>query len=338
MSEKIIRWGLMGAGAILDRFMPGVRNVPDMEVVAIASRTEESAKRQADKYNIPDINTYEELVARDDIDVLYINTIHPKHCEMAIMAMNAGKSVLVEKPAAVNAADFAKMAECAKKNNVFMMEAVWTRFFPMWDKLREVIAQGEIGKVKMLESAFCFELENESPASRLLDMNQAGGSLLDVGVYNLNFANIILGKYPVDIKGCAATNTDENNFGVDEVDGFVLKYDSGQIAMCKCAVRCNMPENGAIYGTKGYIELPEFYKPQRAIIHTGDKVREIQCPVPQIDLKSPDQGYQYEIKHVNECLRRGVKESSAVPFSHTEEILKECDSIREAWGIRYPFE
>jgi len=338
MSEKIIRWGLMGAGAILDRFMLGVMNVDNMEVVAIASRTPESAKRQAEKYNIPEINTYEELVNRDDIDIVYINSIHPAHCDMAIMAMNAKKAVLVEKPAAVNAADFAKMAECAKKNNVFMMEAVWTRFFPIWDKVREVIESGKIGKICMIESAFCFALDKESASSRLLDVNQAGGSLLDVGVYNLNFANIITGKYPKDLSGHAAINTDDNNYGIDEAAAFVLHYDTGELAICKCAVRCNMAETAYIYGTKGNMVIPHFYKPEKVAVSAGREIKLIEDKVPQRVEGIEDEGYQFEIMHVNDCLRKGLKESPVVPHSHTMEILRECDNLRSKWGIKYPFE
>jgi len=336
--SDLIRWGLMGAGAILDRFLLGAMNVDNMEIKAIASRTRESAERQAKKYGIPEVNTYEELVNRDDIDVVYINSIHPAHCEMAIMAMNAKKAVLVEKPAAVNHSDYLKMVDCARKNNVFFMEAVWTRFFPMWNKLKELIAEGEIGTIRMLESAFSFRLENESPTSRLLDPNQAGGGLLDVGVYNLNFSNIILNKYPAKITGLAAINTDENKYGVDEVAGIILQYDKGELSICKCGVRCDLPETAFIYGSEGYIEIPHFYKPEKAIIVKGDKKREIDMPVTQRIANVKDEGYQYEIMHVNECLRKGLKESEIVPFSHTLEILKECDELRQAWGLKYPFE
>jgi len=340
--KKVIRWGLLGAGVILDRWMNGVKQVDGMEIVAIASRTVESARRMAEKYNIPDVcASYEELVARDDIDIVYVPVPHPFHKRLAMMAMNAGKAVLCEKPAAVNGADFAEMAACAKKNNVFFMEAVWTRFFPLWEKVHEVIDSGEIGAVHMLKADLSSStaIYPDCP-TRLIDPNAAGGGLLDVGVYSLNFAGIITGKKPVKIMGMAAMDTDDKHITVDETNAYMLQYDDGVIAMLTGCIYTKMPENAAVYGSHGCIEIPDFYRPQIAkITHYLDgTVRTIESPVPQRVEGIVDEGYQFEVFHVNDCLRSGLKESPVVPHSATQEILNECDELRRQWGLKYPFE
>lgn len=339
-NDRKVRWGLLGAGSILDRIMKGTAQFDDMEFVAIASRTIESAKRMAERYNIPEVmESYEALVARDDIDVVYISAIHPAHKDLAIMAMNAGKAVLVEKPAAVNAADFAEMVECAKKNNVFLMEAFWMRFFPTFKLIKDVIKSGEIGDVRVIQAAFSFSQgENENPKGRLLDPNQAGGALLDVGIYTLHFANLLLDKFPVELTGLAAINSDENQFGVDETAGMVARFDKGELAMLTCGVRGSMPETGYIYGSKGHIMIPHFYKPSEVQVVVGEKSRTIGEPVPQRVEGVEDEGYQFEFAYVNECVRNGVKEPDVLPWSVTEEILKEADGLRAKWGLKYPFE
>ena len=139
MGKEKIRWGLLGAGVIIDRWIKGAMQVEDMEIAAVASRTAESARHMAEKYGIPEVMSYGELLGRDDIDAVYVPVPHTAHKDLTIRALEAGKNVLVEKPAAVTAADFEEMAACAKKNGKFLMEAVWTRFFPLAGKLEEVL-------------------------------------------------------------------------------------------------------------------------------------------------------------------------------------------------------
>ena len=144
--QRKIRWGLLGAGNILHRWMKGVRQVEDMEIAAVSSRTKERAQLMAETFQIPEALTYEELLAREDIDIVYIPVPHPAHKDLAIRAMNAGKAVLVEKPAGINARELDEMVACARKNGVFFMEAVWTRFFPLIEQLRPYFSEDGIGE------------------------------------------------------------------------------------------------------------------------------------------------------------------------------------------------
>ena len=145
--KRKVKWGILGAGAIVDRWIKGAMQFDDMEIVAISSRTKETAEKQAKKWNIPKVMTYDEMVESSEIEIVYVPVPHTAHKELAIKAMNAGKHVLVEKPAAINAKQFQEMMECAEKNQVFLMEAVWTRFFPIINKALEIVKEGKIGDI-----------------------------------------------------------------------------------------------------------------------------------------------------------------------------------------------
>lgn len=335
--ERTIRWGLLGSGIILDRWMQGARQVKGMEIAAIASRTRASAEKMAARYDIPEVLTYDEMVAREDIDIVYVPVPHTAHKELAIKAMNAGKHVLVEKPAAVCAADFKEMAECARKNGVFLMEAVWTRFFPTIIKAKELIAQGAIGEVRMIESSFAFRVGDDY-SGRLTDPEQAGGGLLDVGVYNLHFARMIMERDPVKLTGLAAIGTDELKLQVDEQAGFIGMYENGALAVSTCGIRTATVDTAMVYGTKGYLEIPVFWKPFGLKLVADGETTAFDLPIPQTVEGMTDEGYQLEIRYVNDCLRNGVTESPMMPWEETLAVLEQCDQLRAQWGLKYPFE
>lgn len=336
MEQKKIRWGLLGAGAILDRFMNGAKQWDDMEVVAIASRTPESAKKMAEKYDVPEVLTYDGLLAREDIDVVYIPVPHTIHKELAIKAMKAKKAVLVEKPAGINASEWKEMVACAKEENVFLMEASWTRFFPIIARMREIIAEGRLGDIRAVSSDFSFRTDD--PNGRLLDPNRAGGGLLDVGVYNFQFQRMVFDKAPVKLIGLASMDTDEMHLQVDEQASYIAQYDRGELGTMSSGVRTDMIDTAYIYGTKGYIVMPQFWKPFSMDVTVGTETEHIEIPVPQRVEGVVDEGYQYEIAHVNECLRAGLKESPIMTFEITDSVLTQCDQLREQWGLKYPQE
>lgn len=337
MENRKIRWGLLGAGMILDRWMKGARMVEDMEIVSIASRTLESARKMAEKYQIPEATTYEGLLARDDIDVVYIPVPHPFHKELAIKAMKAGKHVLVEKPAGVNASEWEEMVDCARETGVFLMEAFWTRCFPMMDTIRDCIQAGKIGDLRLLQLYFSYRMGDDY-WGRAFDPAAAGGGLLDVGVYDLHFVDAVLGKEPVSLHGAAAINTDELHLQVDEQAAYIASYDRGELALMASGVRTDLPETAFLYGTKGSIEVPHFYKPSEITIRAGGREEVISQPVPCHKGFPQDEGYQYEIRHVHDCLRAGLQESPKVTWNDTLRILRQCDSLRKEWNLKYPFE
>jgi predicted dehydrogenase len=246
--------------------------------------------------------------------------------------MNAGKHVLVEKPAAVSARDFREMSECAKKNGVFLMEACWTYFFPAIKFAQKCIADGQIGEVRALNCSFSFRVPDEYQG-RLTRPENAGGGLLDVGVYDLHMAQIVYGKDPVSIRGLASVNTDQLHLMVDEQAAFIAQYDRGELAVMSSGIRTDMLDTAYIYGTEGYITVPRFWSPDRVLVTRGGKTEEFSFPVEQKVNGLVDEGYQYEISHVNDCLRNGLQESPVVTHDRTLSVLSQCDALRHNWGL-----
>ena len=334
---KKTRWGLLGAGVLLERWMKGFQQVEDAEIAAIASRTPETSRRMADRFGIEDALSYDEILKRDDIDVMYIPVPHPAHRELAVRAMEAGFPVLVEKPAAVNLSEWLQMEDCAKRNNVFLMEAVWTRCFPVMQQVLDEIRKGAIGDVRHVQASFAFRVD-DAYQGRLTDPKQAGGALLDVGIYGLHFVKFIYEKMPDRILSLASMDTDHLHLQVDEQNVIIGQYSSGALFTVTSAIRTEMPDTAWIYGTEGYIRMPVFWKCESAqIIHNGT-VRQIESPVPQKVRGVADEGYQYEIRHVQDCLRRGLTQSPLVTHAMTRDVLAMCDELRRQWGLVYPFE
>lgn len=334
-----VRWGLLGAGNIVHRWIRGTYRLQDeMEVVAVASRSESRAAAMAAQYGIPEHMDYEQMLRRSDIDAVFIPVPHVGHKELALQAIAAGKAVLVEKPASICAPDFREMVACAEKNNVFLMEGVWTRFFPIYDRLREILNAGTIGDIRSLHSAFSFRAPDEAKNGRLLTLENAGGGLLDVGVYNLHFADLVFQKAPTQLMGLASMDTDHLHLQVDEQASYIAQYDRGELAVMSSGVRTQMEDTAYIYGTEGYIKLPRFWSPTRLILCRNGAEEVVEIPVPQVRSDTPDEGYSYEIAHVNDCIRKGMIQSPVCTWDASLRILEQCDALRRQWGLTYPAE
>lgn len=336
--DQTIRWGLLGAGNIANRWLAGFLQTEGDRLVAVASRNHETAEKMAKKWNIPRVMTLNEMVESPEIDAVYIPVPHPFHKELAMLAMSHHKAVLVEKPGAVNAADFVEMATYAKAQNTFLMEGVWTRFFPAFDWIHERIACGDIGELRCVQSNFSFRVEERNTKPRCFLPALAGGGLLDVGVYPMHFSSIIFGEKPVSLVGAAEVVRDEFGFGVDEQGSYIAMYSGGGMACGSFGVNTNMVNNAVIYGSKGRMEIPEFWKPNRVHIVNEDRDEMVLFPVEQKVDGVNDLGFQYEIRHVNECLRNGLNESPVMTHALSLEILNQCDELRRQWNMPYPFE
>ena len=224
------------------------------------------------------------------------------------------------------------MTECVRKNQVFLMEAVWTRFFPLIKEIE--VHLKDIGDVRVVSTNFSFR--NDEMDSRLMDLNRVGGSLLDVGVYDLHFTKMVLKKDPILLSGVASMDTDEHHLQVDEQAAWIAQYDKGELGLMCSAVRTDMIDTAYIYGTKGHMIIPQFWKPWQLQLTVGDKTETIEYPVPQKIAGIEDEGYQFEIAHVNQCIRDGIKESPVMTWEETASILKQCDMLRKQWGLKYP--
>lgn len=323
---KTIRWGIAGPGCIANKFAQAIKNVEGAELVAVASRSEKNGREFADKYDIPNVFCgYEAMAASDKVDAVYIATPHPFHKNCAELFLNTKKHVLCEKPICINAYQAEKLKECAEKNGVFLMEAMWTRFLPCIKEACDIVKRGEIGEVNGLEADFCYSSTfDEEP--KLFQNEMAGGALLDVGVYGLHFATLFLGNKPESIN---CISNVEN--GVDTHTHVIMKYKNGAIASVTSAINVKKPENAYIYGSKGYIYIPAFYGANEMYVCADAKEE-------HIVKKSIGDGFEEEIYEACNCIRNGKTQSDILPLSDSIEILHLTDEVRKQNGVRYPFE
>jgi len=325
---KPIRWGILGLGRIANKFAIGLQSVPDASLVAVGSRSDAKAADFAAEFGVPRAYaSYEALVADPEVDVVYVATPHPMHLEAALLCMKAKKAVLCEKPFTLNARECQELIDCARREKVFLMEAMWTRFLPVMVQVREWLARGMIGEPRMVMADFGFRVD-WNPESRILNPHLGGGALLDVGIYPLALASMVIGGAPMKVTGqCHLGET-----GVDEQSAIVLSYQGGALAVLTCAVRTRTPQDARILGTEGSIYLPEFWHGEQVTLTITGKEVETVSPV------MVGNGYNYEAVEVGLCLRAGLKESPVMPLAETLATMRTMDELRRQWGLVYPQE
>lgn len=322
-----LRWGILGTGGIAHKFATGLSVLDDALAVAVGSRTQAAADKFADEFNIPRRHASYEALANDpDVDAIYIATPHPFHKDNTILCLNAGKAVLVEKPFAINITEAQAMVDVARTKRVFLMEAMWTRFLPAIVRAHEFIASGAIGEVRMLNADFGFRT-SVNPKGRLFDLALGGGALLDVGIYPLSLASALFGP-PRTI----ATAAHLGVTGADEQTAIVLSYDQGQLALLSSATRTNTVHEALIYGTDGYIRIPDWWHAQKLILNVNGK------PSETLDIPHLGNGYGHEAIEVAQCLRMGKLESATMSLDESLSIIRTMDTIRAEWGLKYPSE
>lgn len=321
-----IRWGILGTGDIARQFAEDARHNAAGVVHAVGSRRKETAQQFAATHNIPEVRVgYEALVADPAIDAVYVASPHTQHLENTLLCLEHGKPVLCEKPMGVNAAQVQRMVSEAQKRGVFLMEAMWTWFFPAVQKAKELVAGGAIGEVRLVSASFCFSVPFD-PESRLFDPAFAGGALLDVGIYPVALAQYIYGAEPEALEGMARMTPS----GVDGVNGMTLRYPGGGLAVLASAVQVYQPEEAIIAGTEGYIRLPvRFYQPDSVTLVRG--LHEETFHFERIGY-----GYHLEAAHVAECLAAGKTESPIVPHAESLRLAQTMDRLRAHWGLAYP--
>lgn len=326
---KTIRWGILGTGRIAHKFASDLKLVKDAELVAVGSRSQKSADDFNKKFPVKHVHdSYEALVQNPEVDVIYIATPHNLHCENTLLCLRHNKAVLCEKPFAMNSRQAATMISYAKEQKVFLMEALWTKFHPHYLKMQEMIGEGLLGKVRAILVNFGFKPITPIPA-RLFDPGLGGGTLMDIGIYNVFIAMSILGK-PDHID---AVMTPAST-GVDEQCAILFRYKNGAMAQLFSTFSSNLATEADICGSEGRIRLTSrFYEPSSTIEFYKDRVDSIEIiPV----AKEPGFGYQYEARHVNDCLRKRLTESPVVSFNDTLLLMETLDKIRDVAGIRYP--
>jgi len=322
------RWGILGTGNIASQFARGLAELDDAQLVAVGSRTAESAEAFGERFSAPHRHSsYAALASDPDIDAIYVATPHPLHHDNTIMGLEAGKAVLCEKPFAINAGQAQAMIATARARGVFLMEAMWTRFLPHMIRLRELLAAGVIGEVRMLQADFGFRT-SFNPKGRLFDPALGGGALLDVGIYTVSLASMILGT-PERVTGMAQLG----ETGVDEQSAMLFGYSGGRLALLSQAIRTNSPHEALLLGTTGKIRVHSSWWKAAPITLSVDGQ-----PDELIDVPAIGNGYNYEAAEVGRCLRAGRTESEVMPLDETLAIMRTLDEVRAQWGLRYPGE
>jgi predicted dehydrogenase len=320
------RWGILATGHIAARFVEDLRLLPDAEVVAVGSRSVDAARLFADHHNIPRAyGSWAELAADDEVEVVYVATPHAAHYDATMTCLSAGKAVLCEKPFTLDLATSTTLIETARAQDVFLMEAMWMRCNPVVLRVLDLIADGAIGSVTSVQAAFGVA-GPFPPEHRMRARALGGGALLDLGVYPISLAHLVLGR-PDHIRSWAKLGPE----AVDENTGIVLGYDSGAVASLSCGIVGATPLTATISGSTGRIELAEpFFRPSQATLHRADAEPEI------LPAQLHGNGYQYEAAEVQRCLDAGLRESPLVPHAVTLDVMSLLDTVRTQIGVTYP--
>lgn len=258
----IFRWGILGSGHMARLFAADLALLHEAKVIAIGSRSSERAQEFGALYSIPNRHaSYEALVSDPEVDIVYVATHNTVHFEACLLALDAGKAVLCEKPFTINEDQAAAVITRARQTNNFLMDGMWTRFFPAMTKLREWLASGRIGDVRTVVASFGFRTPFD-PRDRRLNPDLGGGALLDVGVYPIALCSMILGP-PERVMAAGQLG----KTGVDEDCSAMLVYANGQTATIHCSLRNRLPQEAYVIGTRGYIHIPEpFWRPTRLVL------------------------------------------------------------------------
>ncbi len=331
-NERILKWGIIGAGIIANKMAETLKIVPNNLLHAVASKTPSKAKIFADKHGIKNAYSYQEIVSCKEIDIIYVATTHNFHFENAKLALEHGKHVLLEKAFTVNAKEARELVRIAREKNLFLMEAIWTRFLPSVKLLKEIIRNNEIGEVKQVSISYG-SFVGPDYEQRLKDPSLAGGVSLDMGIYPISFVCYILGELPTDIKSM----TRFGEMGADETSNYMFQFPSKCFTTICTSYNLKMTNEAIFYGSKGYISFPEFRAGEQFTIFKHDGTNEIKETKEVIE-KNHENGFIYQVEEVANCIREGKLESKIIPLDETVGILEMIDKMRAEWGFVYPFE
>ncbi len=316
---------ILGLGGIARKMAATVKESENAVLYAAASRSIEKAEAFAKEFGAEKAyGSYEEMAADESVDLVYIATPHAFHAENAVMCLENGKHVLVEKPLAVNAEQAERVFSLAERKGLFAGEAMWSRFQPIQKTINEIIKSGRIGEVTQVTAFTGGEMTN---VKRLTEPELAGGALLDVGIYPLNFASMAINEPVARID----TNAELSEKGVDLQNAFILTYESGKMAVLGSSMVSEMDSKGVIYGTEGRIEAEFIIDIFRITVYADGK-KEITERPPQTT------GFEYELEAAIKAIERGDTQTEEMPHGETVKMLGIMDELRKRWGVRYPFE
>ena len=325
MSEKYFNWGIIGTGGIANAFSLDIKYLENHRISAVLSRSIDTAKSfSSDKPNCTGYDDIDLFFNSSNVDAVYIATPNNFHCDQTVRALNAGKPVLCEKPFSISKKESELMVAASNKNNVALLEGMWTRYLPHITNIQKIIKDGTIGEI---ESLSAFHHQNLSGVNnpRLWTRELGGGSLLDLGIYIVSFAHMIMGT-PNEIEA-SASFTDE---GVDSKTSIIFKYDNLQIATLSCSMVDSMPNRAVISGTNGYIDIdPTFYAPTSFRVCTNDGTI-VEHPNEYVG-----HGLREQALELEKCVKNNTIESSIFPHAEMLQVMESMDKIRSIIGLQF---
>lgn len=319
--------GILGAGHIAGTLAETMGQMPEVECYAVAAREIGRAEDFCKKYGFTKAyGSYEEMLNDEQVELVYVATPHSHHYEHMKLCIMHGKSVLCEKAFTMNSAQAKEIARLAQEKGVYVTEAIWTRYMPSRQIINDAIASGLLGQVSMLTANLSYDIDTKE---RIVRPELAGGALLDVGVYALNFALMHFGNEIAKVESSVM----KTQTGVDGMETITLSYQDGRMASLTAGIYGRSDRKGIVYGEKGYLVVENINNPQSVRIYDANDelVKEYEVPE-QIS------GYEYEIRECIEQIKKGATESLSMPLQTSIEVMEMMDGLRKQWGIQYPGE
>lgn len=322
----MLKMAIMGAGSIANKMAATITKMENIEAYAIAARELDRAEDFAKKYGFTKAyGSYEEMLNDPEVELVYIATPHSHHYKCVKMCLEANKHVLCEKSFTVNEKQAREILQMAEEKNLLLTEAIWTRYMPSRYMINKIIEDGMIGEVTSLSANLGYELSN---VKRIWDPKLAGGALLDVGVYLVNFAIMVLGD---EIESVHSEAIFKN--GVDMIDNINMKFKGGRSASMQSNVHAVQNRTGSIFGTKGYIEIVNINNPEEIKVF-DEEYQEIASYIPPTQIS----GYEYEVEACIKAIQEGKIECPEMPHSETIRVMKIMDEMRKSWGYEIPIQ
>ena len=341
--KNYVNWAILAPGRIANKMAEAMNGEvksgnSKIRLYAVGSRNLERAKDFADKWHFEKAyGTYEELLNDSEVDAIYVANPHAFHHESVLAALNAGKHVLCEKPAGCSRDQLDDMIKLAQEKKLFFMEAMWTAFNPCIAEIKKEIAAVTIGEIKNIDSRFC-NRNPYDPKDRNYDPDQAGGALLDLGIYNIYFAMMMADFSPVTSESSAVRMLK----GVDAWNSVNLTFKNGLVTSFQCAM--DVPSttgthDAVIYGTKGFITIENFFMTTKADVHVYKNIWGVESELVR-EIREPFavNGYEYELAHATDFILSGKTESDVHTFKKSQDLVDTMDALRRDWDMKYPFE
>lgn len=322
-----MKLAVLGAGRIAHTVAPAWLALPEIECYAVASRSQERAQAFAQEFGFQKVySSYEEMVRDPEVELVYIATPHSHHYEHMMLCLEHGKAVISEKAFTMNAEQAKKIKAFAEEKKLYAAEAIWTRYMPSRKMIDEILASGVIGKVNTLTANLSYVISGKQ---RIYDPALAGGALLDIGVYGINFALMHFGD---DIER-VESSVKLTDTGVDAMETMTLFYRDGRMAVLTHSIYCRSDRKGILHGDKGYLVVENINNPQSISVYdVADQL------VAHYEVPKQVNGYEYEFAEAVRCIREGKWESDSMPLSETVKVMEFMDARRKEWGVVYPQE